>query len=116
MDYRTIDVAIRDGIGWLTFNRPQVLNAFDPELIDETNRALRVLATDEGVGAVHRSRAGRAFSAGFDIKARRWRESARPRNGARCWRPISTSSCSSGLPETDDRRRSRLTALAALSS
>lgn len=69
MDYRTIDVAIRDGIGWLTFNRPQVLNAFDPELIDETNRALRVLATDDGVGAVIVHGAGRAFSAGFDIKA-----------------------------------------------
>ena len=69
MDYRTIEVAIGEGIGWLTFNRPKRLNAFDPELIDETNRALEALAGDERVGVVIVRGAGRAFSAGFDIKA-----------------------------------------------
>ena len=56
-------------IGYLMFNRPAVLNAFDPELIDETGRVLRDLVADEGVGAIVVHGAGRAFSPGFDIKA-----------------------------------------------
>jgi len=67
--YRSIDVAVNDGIGWLTFSRPQVLNAFDPELIDETNRAMAAFDEDDSVRVVIVRGSGRAFSAGFDIKA-----------------------------------------------
>jgi enoyl-CoA hydratase len=69
MAFETIDLSIDQGIGWLTFNRPQVLNAFDPLLIEETNAAMQALVADERVGVIVVKGAGRAFSAGFDIKA-----------------------------------------------
>jgi len=67
--YHTLDVEIADRIGVLTFNRPKVLNAFDPELIDETMSALGTLESDDRVSAIVVRGAGRAFSAGFDLKA-----------------------------------------------
>jgi enoyl-CoA hydratase len=67
--YNTLDVAMDDRIAILTFNRPKVLNAFDPELIDETMKALSALAADASVAAIVVRGAGRAFSAGFDLKA-----------------------------------------------
>jgi enoyl-CoA hydratase len=69
MGFETIEVVKADGIAWLTFSRPQVLNAFDPVLIDETNQAMSELVDDDSVGAIIVRGAGRAFSAGFDIKA-----------------------------------------------
>jgi len=69
MTYQTIQIRLDDGIGWLQLNRPQVLNAFNPELIEETNRAMDELAADPRVLAIIVHGAGRSFSAGFDIKA-----------------------------------------------
>lgn len=69
MTYATIDLRVGDGIGWLCFNRPKALNAFDPELIAETGRAMAELSGDPAVHAIVVHGAGRAFSAGFDIKA-----------------------------------------------
>jgi len=60
----------RDGrIAVLTFARPKVLNAFDPDLVRETTAALRQLGADDGVHAIVVTGEGRAFSAGFDMKA-----------------------------------------------
>jgi enoyl-CoA hydratase len=67
--YTTIDVDIAERIAVLTFNRPQVLNAFDGVLVRETQDALAELAAEEGVAAIVIRGAGRAFSAGFDLKA-----------------------------------------------
>src|SRR5262245_35643537 len=69
MSFTTIDLEIADGIGWLTFNRPKALNAFDPVLIEETNRAIADLSADDRVQVIVVAGSGRAFSAGFDIKA-----------------------------------------------
>jgi enoyl-CoA hydratase len=69
MTYNTLAVEVDDRIAVLTFSRPKVLNAFDPELIDESMRALAALAADTTVSAIVVRGAGRAFSAGFDLKA-----------------------------------------------
>ncbi len=69
MTYTTIDVDIDERIAVLTFNRPQVLNAFDGVLVRETQDALAELAAEEQVAAIVVRGAGRAFSAGFDLKA-----------------------------------------------
>ena len=69
MSYNTLAVEIDDRIAVLTFSRPKVLNAFDPELIDESMRALAALAIEPNVSAVVVRGAGRAFSSGFDLKA-----------------------------------------------
>jgi enoyl-CoA hydratase len=69
MSYTTIETRIGDGVAWLKFNRPRLLNAFDPVLIAETGQALAALAAHPSVGAIVVHGAGRLFSAGFDIKA-----------------------------------------------
>lgn len=60
----------RDGpVATLVFDRPGVLNAFHNEAMDECVTALREVADDDAVRAVLVRGEGRAFSAGFDMKA-----------------------------------------------
>lgn len=59
---------IQDGIGWIRFNKPEILNAIDP---DETRRLVEVLrqsSEDSNVRAVIISSIGDAFSVGDDLK------------------------------------------------
>lgn len=58
-----------DGIGTLTFNRPKALNAFNNEIMRAAMAALDDFATDDDIRVVIVHGAGRAFSAGFDLKA-----------------------------------------------
>ena len=57
------------GIGRLTLNRPQVLNAINHELLADFVTATETLEKDTSVKVVILTGAGRAFSAGFDLKA-----------------------------------------------
>ena len=57
------------GVGRITLNRPQVLNAINRELLDDFVEATTTLEHDATVKAVILTGAGRAFSAGFDLKA-----------------------------------------------
>ena len=60
----------RDGpVAVLTFNRPERLNAFHNPLMHETLAAVAELDADPEVRAIVVAGAGRAFSAGFDLKA-----------------------------------------------
>jgi enoyl-CoA hydratase len=57
-----------DGIGWLTLNRPRVLNAVNLAMRDELWTAFESLRIDPDVGVIVLKGAGeRAFSAGADI-------------------------------------------------
>jgi 2-(1,2-epoxy-1,2-dihydrophenyl)acetyl-CoA isomerase len=53
---------------WLTFNRPDALNAFDGGVLRRLHAALGQAADDPGVRAVVLTGAGRAFSAGQDVR------------------------------------------------
>ncbi len=68
-DYKTITVEKRKRITSITLNRPEVLNAINPEMHCELQRAFDDFAGDNSqwVGVVRGS--GRAFSAGSDLKA-----------------------------------------------
>jgi enoyl-CoA hydratase/carnithine racemase len=68
MSYETIQFEMRGPIGLLTFNRPDRLNAISQRMIDEVNELLDRIETDENVRALVVTGAGRAFSAGFDLK------------------------------------------------
>jgi enoyl-CoA hydratase len=57
-----------DGIVTLTLNRPKALNALSHELRAALVRALDHLVDDPHVGAVILTGAGRAFTAGLDLK------------------------------------------------
>ena len=57
----------RDGVLYLTLNRPDKLNALSETIISGLLDNLRKAATDDGVGAVVVTGAGRGFCAGGDI-------------------------------------------------
>lgn len=55
-------------IARITFNRPQVLNAFRISMFEDLRRLLRQIALDDGVRVVLLTGAGGAFSAGIDLE------------------------------------------------
>jgi enoyl-CoA hydratase len=69
VSWRFIELEQDGPVATLTFNRPEVLNAFHNEAMDECVAALKQVAEDDGVRCVLVRGAGRAFSAGFDMKA-----------------------------------------------
>lgn len=69
MTWNHIKLEIEGPVATLAFNRPGVLNAFHNEAMDECVAALKQVAEDERVRAVLVRGEGRAFSAGFDMKA-----------------------------------------------
>jgi len=60
-----------DGVATVTFDRPEVLNAFDENLGRDALAAVRRAAGDESVRCVVLTGAGRAFSSGQDLAALR---------------------------------------------
>lgn len=58
---------ISDGVATLTFNRPDVLNAFTDAMRAEIRDSLRAFATRDDIGCVMVIGAGKAFSAGGDV-------------------------------------------------
>ncbi len=56
-----------DGNATVLLNRPEVHNAFDPEMVEALGNALEVLGRDANVRAVVLVGAGASFSAGADI-------------------------------------------------
>jgi enoyl-CoA hydratase/carnithine racemase len=67
VNYRTILFQKHDGIGYLTLNRPERLNAINRDMLAELRHVLTAIDKDEDVRVVILTGAGRAFSAGFDI-------------------------------------------------
>ncbi len=59
---------IRDGVLFLTLNRPDVLNAFNRAMAVELHAALADAATEPTIRAVHLTGAGRGFCAGQDLQ------------------------------------------------
>ncbi len=66
--YKPILAEVRDGVGLVTLNRPDALNALNGQLMDELTTALDVFEADDAVGAIVITGQGRAFAAGADIK------------------------------------------------
>ena len=64
-DFILTDVA--GGVGTLTLNRPEKLNAYTTEMGDEVTAALRAWREDPAVRAVILTGAGRGFCAGVDL-------------------------------------------------
>jgi enoyl-CoA hydratase len=68
MSYENILFEKRDGIGWVTFNRPKVLNALNRKTVEELRDALVDARDDANVRVVILTGAGeKAFVAGADI-------------------------------------------------
>lgn len=60
---------VRDGVGWITLNRPAVLNALNTDLAATLAEHAEAAATDRDVAVVVVRGAGRAFCAGMDRTA-----------------------------------------------
>lgn len=70
MEFKFIIYEKSEGIATITLNRPEALNAFSKEVVEEILRALEDVKSDENVRVVVLTGAGeKAFSAGADIKA-----------------------------------------------
>jgi len=70
MDFKLIIYGKSEGIATITLNRPEALNAFSKEVVEEILQALEDIRRDENVRVVILTGAGeKAFSAGADIKA-----------------------------------------------
>jgi enoyl-CoA hydratase len=68
MNYKNIIVEKKNGIGTITMNRPQVLNALDKETIEELTKAVDDLENDHEVHVAILTGKDKAFIAGADIK------------------------------------------------
>ncbi len=67
-EYATILVETRGRVGWITLNRPEVLNVLNSQLMHEVVAAASAFDADEEVGAIVVTGSERAFAAGADIK------------------------------------------------
>ena len=71
MAYFTILYDLVDGVATLTFNRPEVRNAFNDAMAEEVQTVLKNAERDENVRCVVVTGAGQGFCAGQDLAALR---------------------------------------------
>jgi enoyl-CoA hydratase/carnithine racemase len=65
--FETIQFAVEDGIATITLNRPDRLNAFNTQMMQEMIAAFDITDADDAVRAVIVTGAGRGFCAGADL-------------------------------------------------
>jgi enoyl-CoA hydratase/carnithine racemase len=68
-DLPALRATVRDGAARIELRRPQVLNAFDDTMFADFLALVREIGADPAIRAVMVIGAGRAFSAGADVKA-----------------------------------------------
>jgi len=74
MNYESIILEKEQNIARITLNRPEALNALNDKVFLEILAALEDIGKDDSMGVVVIKGAGRAFSAGHDIKEIRTRD------------------------------------------
>jgi len=67
--YQALKIEIDDGIAVVTLNRPEQLNTFGGSMHGEVENIFVDMAQDDAVNTIILTGAGKAFSAGGDIKA-----------------------------------------------
>ena len=71
MEFQTILFEVRDQIAFVTFNRPESMNAMNRQMMKELVEACRQVEEDAGIRIAIFTGAGeKAFSAGMDLKER----------------------------------------------
>lgn len=67
MAYSTIQTRHENEVGWITFNRPDIHNAFNSTVISELSTAFTEMDNDSSVRVVVLTGAGKSFCAGADL-------------------------------------------------
>ena len=67
MTYDNILVETRGGVGIVTLNRPEALNALNSALVADVGQALDVFEADKNIGCIILTGSEKAFAAGADI-------------------------------------------------
>ena len=67
MDLRYIIFEKRDGIGWVQFNRPEKLNALNPDVLRDLEKAVATCEGDDTIRVAVLKGNDKAFVAGADI-------------------------------------------------
>ena len=67
MTFTTIQTRHEDSVGWITFNRPDIHNAFNSTVISELSAAFTEMEKDRSVRVVVLTGAGNSFCAGADL-------------------------------------------------
>ncbi len=68
MPYECILIETDGAVGVITLNRPDALNAFNRQLMDELTDAVKKFEADDAIGAMVLTGSEKAFAAGADIK------------------------------------------------
>src|SRR5262245_64620764 len=68
MSWDTVSYEIDGSVATVTLNRPERMNAWNPQLARELSQALDTADADDDVRAVVLTGAGRAFCAGADLE------------------------------------------------
>jgi len=68
MAYECILTEIDGAVGVITLNRPDALNAFNKQLMDELTDAVKKFEADDNIGCMVLAGSEKAFAAGADIK------------------------------------------------
>ena len=66
--YQTLLIETAEGVTLIRLNRPEALNAFNNQLMDDLTAALTVAEADAAVGCIVITGSDKAFAAGADIK------------------------------------------------
>ena len=71
MDFQTILFDVRNQVAFVTFNRPEAMNAVNRQMAQELVEACKQIEVDSGIRVAIFTGAGeKAFSAGMDLKER----------------------------------------------
>jgi 2-(1,2-epoxy-1,2-dihydrophenyl)acetyl-CoA isomerase len=84
MTYETLLYEVDQNVATITLNRPAVLNAISPRMIEELQMVLNTVGNEDKVRAVVLTGAGRGFCSGADLKGRqRVKPSEAPANASK---------------------------------
>ena len=67
MNTETLQINIESPIATVTLNRPNVLNAFNEQLVLDLQQIFKNLSEDESVRVIILTGSGKGFSAGADL-------------------------------------------------
>ncbi|MGB2328621.1 MAG: enoyl-CoA hydratase/isomerase family protein, partial [Gammaproteobacteria bacterium] len=70
MSYKTLELIEHERVSLIKLNRPEVLNAFNEELMIDLHKATSKVSNDSNSRAVIITGAGKGFSAGADLNDR----------------------------------------------